>query len=136
MPPAQKAARSGEGYKMKRTVAIMLLAVMVMGLAACGGKEDLTVKQDENGVWDITGVWKYIGGENRSSFKYGDLFTFYPDGTFYDAGRDETSTYKVKGSLFVNGGTSWGMTIEGSKMTWKYGNATLEFRRVELLPEN
>ena len=122
---------------MKRILAIILIAVMALSLCACASKvnEEMIVKKGENGEWDVSGVWKYVEGRNRSDTEPGDKYYFYPDGTWIDGNYpDYIGRYKVAGSLIVVDGDSWGLKIDGDTMRIEKGNSYLVFKRVELLP--
>ena len=121
---------------MKRILAVILIAVMALSLCACASKvnEEMVVKKDADGEWDIAGVWEYVEGRNRSSSKPGDKYYFFPDGTWRDKDPDYLGYYNVSGSLIVVDGTSYGLRIDGDTMKIEKGNSYLVFKRVELLP--
>ena len=121
---------------MKRILAIILIAVMALSLCACASKvnEEMIVKKGENGEWDVSGVWKYVEGRNRSSSKSGDKYYFYPDGTWRDKDPDYLGHYNVSGSVIVVDGDPWGLRIDGDTMKIEKGNSYMVFKRVELLP--
>lgn len=121
---------------MKRTVALILIAVMALGFAACAQKQDMTVKKDENGNWDITGTWKLIDQRSGSKVTSKDRFTFYPDGTYTTTLTDDMRIpYRISGNIFVEGTNSWGLSVEGDTMTWKLGDSYMTFRRIALLSD-
>ena len=121
---------------MKRILAIILIAVIALSLCACASKvdEEMIVKKDADGEWDVSGVWKYVDGRNRSSAKYGDKYYFYPDGTWRDKDPDYLGYYKVSGSVIVVDGDPWGLKIDGDTMRIEKGNSYMVFKRTELLP--
>ena len=121
---------------MKKLIAILLTAAMILTLAACAKTDpDLIVQKGENGQWDITGTWKMIDKYPNQSFKVSEKsrYYFYPDGTYYSSGTGETVHYKVSGNIVVeDGGNSFGLTVEGDTMTWKKGNSYIVFKRISL----
>ncbi|MBQ4569053.1 MAG: hypothetical protein IJA62_03170 [Ruminococcus sp.] len=95
---------------MKKAFALIMVLVMVLSLAACGGKT-------EEEALTLVGQWEYEGG--------GYVYTFNEDGTgtYSFAGTDMKFTYEDKGtsfSLLYDGNTDatdFEYVIDGKTLT-------------------
>ena len=106
---------------MKKTVAILLIAVMALSLVACAGKKIV-------GKWELT---DYQGEDDLGEKMKGYVFEFKDDGTYTIAGI-KAGTYKVQGSkLFFNDDTKeyYKLSISGNTMKISGQEDTMTFTK-------
>ncbi len=118
---------------MKKTVAILLVALMALSLfAACAVKK--SDAQEENAAEKIVGTWEltdYQGEDEIGEMMKGYAFEFRKDCTYAIAGMD-AGTYKVEGSkLYFNGDTSeyYKITFSGNTMKISGQEDTMTFTK-------
>ncbi len=116
---------------MKRICTLLLVAVMVLCMSACGGGNDITVDQ-------VAGTWVRTMSDGT------DTITFNTDMT-YDKVIALTSsppvttttsdTYSLSGDTISINYSDYGtvseytVTFSGNKMIWDNGNSTMEYVR-------
>ena len=113
---------------MKKTVAILLIAVMALSFVACAGKK-------------IVGEWELTKVEGKAAVKEGITWTFAEEGNYIvDTEPDKPAEekklteglYEVKGSkLYLDGETDgyYKLSFSGNTMTLKGAEATLTFTK-------
>jgi hypothetical protein len=106
---------------MKKTVAILLIAVMALSFVACAGKKII-------GKWELT---DYQGEDELGARMKGYTFEFKDDGTYTIAGMP-AGTYEVKGNkLFFNGDKDeyYKLSISGNTMKISGSEDTMTFKK-------
>lgn len=110
---------------MKKTVAILLIAVMALSFIACSAKKNII------GTWELTDVEGADSNSLKQALTMGITvtITFTEDGKYeivtHAAGEADdvrTGTYKVRGSkLFLNDDNShyFNLVFKDNQMIWK-----------------
>ena len=107
---------------MKKTVAILLVAIMALSFVACASKKIV-------GKWELT----EYKGETDSTIQMlmNQTFEFKDDGTYTIMGI-EAGTYKVKGGkLFFDGDTKeyYNLSFSGDTMKISGEEDTMVFKK-------
>ena len=103
---------------MKRSLAWLLVVVMLLGLTGCGG-----IKADIVGTWEGAPDL-YEGSNRKKSYPVGDYITFCEDGTFL-TGR-ESGWYEIEDDQMTLSSSEWEKTYRYT-VTFKEGMLVLQY---------